>query len=223
MRLEKIQGVQTQLYQNPKKRPPGFSSTNRKSAFSKKLQEAAKTIRENKNKEIDWRKGSASLIMFMCMSLLVVMLLILYMATMNILYANTIVMTRSDAIADSTAVYAQSYDYALNKSQAEKMANLLTTYNNQTSDFYSLATGINFPDDNTMNIRCVVTVPTFYPEMMGADQLYSFTDSTVTSVDIYGDVLQVPEDVSNQWRDPVQNSTVNPGEVDDSIEVPAND
>lgn len=170
--------------------------------------------------KVDWKQGSASLLVTMCMTLLIVVLMILYMVSANILYANSIAMTRTDAIADSAAVYAQSYDYKYNKSQAEIMTNLLTAYNNQSSDFYSISTGISFPDDNTMNVKCVVKTPTFYPDLMGGDQLYAFDESTVKSVDIYGDVLQVPEDISGQWRDPIQDSHINPGEVEDSVTVP---
>ena len=103
--------------------------------------------------KVDWKQGSASLLVTMCMTLLIVVLMILYMVSANILYANSIAMTRTDAIADSAAVYAQSYDYKYNKSQAEIMTNLLTAYNNQSSDFYSISTGISFSDDNTMNVK----------------------------------------------------------------------
>ena len=59
-------------------------------------------------RQVDWKRGSASLIIIMCMSMLACFLLVLYMTMLNVTYANSIAMTRTDAIADSAAVYAQS-------------------------------------------------------------------------------------------------------------------
>lgn len=168
--------------------------------------------------KIDWKRGSASLIIIMCMSLLAVFLLILYMVAMNIMYINSVAATRTDAIADSAAIYAQSYDYEYNKSQAEIMTNLLAAYNNSASDFYNISAGVSFPDDKTLKVKTVVSTPTFYPDMMGSETLYAFTETSVTSVDIYGDVLMVPEDIAtggDGWRDTIDDSpTVNPDNAD---------
>jgi len=144
------------------------------------------------------------------MSLLAVFLLVLYMVLVNILYINSVAATRTDAIADSAAIYAQSYDYKYNKAQAEIMVNLLTAYNNTTSDFYSISAGISFPNDNTLKVKTVVSTPAFYPDMMGSDTLYAFTETSVTSVDIFGDVLMVPEEVAitgkDAWRQGIDTS-----------------
>lgn len=169
--------------------------------------------------KIDWKRGSASLIIMMCLSLLTVFLLVLYMVCMNIMYINSVAATRTDAIADSAALYAQSYDYKYNKSQAEIMTNLLTTYNNSTSDFYSITSSITFPEDNVLKIKTVTQTPTFYPDMMGSDTLYAFTETSVTSVDIYGDVLMVPEEIAttgdDHWRNTIDDSpSVDPDNAD---------
>lgn len=168
-------------------------------------------------RQVDWKRGSASLIIIMCMSLLACFLLVLYMTMLNVTYANSIAMTRTDAIADSAAVYAQSYDYDYNKTQAEIMVNLLTTYNNATSDFYKISAAVSFPDDRTLTVKSVVTTPTFYPDMLGDDQLYSLQETTVKSVDIFGDVLQVPSDIATApdgWRDPATRPPVDEDAAD---------
>lgn len=156
---------------------------------------------KEKDNRLDWRRGTASLIICMSITLLIVFLLVLYMTFMNILYANTVATTRADAIADSVAVYAQSYDYEYNRSQAETMTNLLTDYNNNASSFYELETAISFPKDNVLTVKCAVRTPTFYPDMVGSEYVYSYAESTVESVDVWGDVLVVPEDIAQSWRD----------------------
>jgi hypothetical protein len=124
--------------------------------------------------------------------------MILYLVYMNVMYVNIVATTRSDTIADSAAVYAQSYDYKYNKAQAETMVNLLTVYNNRTSDFYNLSTGISFSDDKTLTVKCIASTPTFYPDLMGSDTVYGFAETSVTSVDIWGDVLVVPENIATK-------------------------
>jgi hypothetical protein len=149
------------------------------------------------SKKISWKKGSASLIIIMATVLMTIYLLLLYMTLTNILYSNTVATTRTDIIADSTAVYAQSYDYKYNKSQADIMATLLTTYNDAVSDSYSLTSNIFFPQDDTLKIKTTVRTRTFYPELLGSNFIYSYGEATVKSVDVWGDILVVPSEIGN--------------------------
>ena len=82
--------------------------------------------------EISWRRGNGACYACLIISLLAAIMLVLHMECSNIMYASAVASTRSDMIADSAALYAQSYDYKYNKAQAETMATLLTAYNNGT-------------------------------------------------------------------------------------------
>lgn len=166
-----------------------------------------------KAKKIDWTQGSASLIIMMAMALLAVALLVLYMTITNITYANTIACTRTDAIADSAAIYAQSYDYKYNKAQADIMTTLLTAYNNAASDYYNLTAVLLFPEDDVLTVKSYAATPAFYPDLMGTEQIYGRCETSVKSVDIWGDVLVVPDEIGNQQHE-APDTPPNSGDAD---------
>lgn len=174
---------------------------------------------------IDWHRGSASCLLIMAIAILAVSMMYLYMTIVNIGYTQSIATTRGDAIADSAAVYAQSYDYKYNHAQAELMTSLLTQYNNNASDFYNIETAISFWDGNaddtikeSLTVKTKVSAPAFYPDLIGSDKIFAVSESTVSSVDIYGDVLVVPPGQSyNQSH--TDELTVPPSSLPDNTTV----
>jgi|GEM_PF-5149316 len=167
-------------------------------------------------KKIDWKKGSGVLLLGTLMSILGLFLMILVMEFSNIQYCNTISTTRTDAIADSTAIYAQSYDYMYNQRQAETMSEMLTAYNNSISTKYDIETSISFPEDDVLDLTCVTYVHTYYPQLMGKTLFYIKNDTTVKSVDVYGDIFVVPESMSG--HDSLTNSSTGDNVVEGSGE-----
>lgn len=141
--------------------------------------------------KIDWHKGSASLLLCAFLSMAILAAIIIYLLMFSFGYAQSIAVTRCDAIADSTAVYAQSYDYKYNKSQADLMTSLLTTYNNTTSKYYSLSSSLTFPKDDILKVNVVVKTPAFF----STKYVYSPWSTQVKSVDIWGDILVVPDSI----------------------------
>lgn len=174
---------------------------------------------------INWRRGSASCLLIMAISILAVSMMYLYMTIVNIGYTQSIATTRGDAIADSAAVYAQSYDYKYNHAQAELMTSLLTQYNNNVSDFYNIETAISFGDGGTddtikesLTIKTKVSAPAFYPDLIGSDKIFAVSEATVSSVDIYGDILVVPPGQSyNQSH--MDDMTIPPSTLPDDTTV----
>ncbi len=149
-----------------------------------------------KRKQIDWEKGVATYIIFIPIVILIVFLLFFFLTFTNIYLGKAFAVTRVDAIADSVAVYSQSYDYNYNKSQADTMNSLLTTMNNSTSSFYDLSTTISFDADNVLAVKSTVHVPSFLPGLLGTDDIYTHATAKVKSVDIWGDILVVPDELS---------------------------
>lgn len=159
-------------------------------------------MKTRKKPRIDWRRGAGSMMLSVAFMLAMIALLVLYLTVFNCTYAATLVSTRTDAIADSVAVYSQSFDYRYNESQGELMRSLLTQYNN-SSDFYDLTTSVDFGEANittpggnrirqTLTVNGSATVPALYPDLMGTDSLTATASVEVDSVDIFGDTIVVP-------------------------------
>ena len=147
--------------------------------------------------EISWRRGNGACYACLIISLLAAIMLVLHMECSNIMYASAVASTRSDMIADSAALYAQSYDYKYNKAQAETMATLLTAYNNGTSGRYELASSISFPDDDLLTVKCDVQTFFYFPGLAGHETLTVSDEASVRSVDIWGDIFVVPDSVGH--------------------------
>ena len=113
--------------------------------------------------KICWKSGNASLISASFLLLLGVVLIILLTECSNLYWCNTVVTTRTDAIADGAALYAQSYDWKLNKPQAQIMSAMLTTANDSDTDRYKLSTSVSFQDDSTMTVKGTASTKYFYP------------------------------------------------------------
>lgn len=168
-------------------------------------------------KKIQWKRGAGVLFLSMTMCLLCVFLMILLMEFSNINFTRTVSTTRCDAIADSVAVYAQSYDYKYNQRQAENMLQLLTTYNNNASPAYELETTIQFPDEDVLKTTCKAKTEPYYPEIMGIDVVTVTNEATVKSVDIYGDIFVVPGDIAQEQHEGMTHTPTDvvPGSGDD--------
>lgn len=151
---------------------------------------------------VSWTRGNGSI--YFCLVLCVVMgyMMMLLMQYSDVRFAQDLAASRSDMIADSAAVYAQSYDYKYNKSQAEAMVTLLTTYNNQASDKYELTTKLAFPADDVLTISATVRVPKFFSSP-GDEGLFVVKDyAVVKSVDVFGDIFIVPESMGHASEPP---------------------
>ena len=129
-------------------------------------------------------------------------MLVLHMEYSNIMYARAASSTHADAIADSAAVYSQSYDYAYNQSQAEIMTTLLTAYNNGTTGRYELTSDLQFPADDTLTLTCHVQTYFYSPSLTGHDTFTVSDTSTVKSVDIWGDIFVVPDSLGHTSTPP---------------------
>lgn len=153
-------------------------------------------------KEIHWNKGNGAAYACLIISLLAAFLLVMHMEYSNIMYARTISSTRSDAIADSAALYGQSYDYQYNKAQSEIMTTLLTAYNNGASDRYELSSSLDFPADDTLSVTCWAETFFYFPGLTGHDLLTVSDKATVKSVDIWGDIFVVPDSLGHASTPP---------------------
>lgn len=151
-------------------------------------------------KEIRWNKGSGTFIATLCITLMAMALVFMYLAFTDSMYAGVISRTRSDAIADSTAVFAESYDYKFNQAQAAIMVELLTDYTNNAldGDKYEITSNLTFPTGASSNSRAVdslridviAKIARIFPSVTG-ENAYAGYSTTVTSVDIYGDTFVV--------------------------------
>lgn len=146
---------------------------------------------------IHWRRGNGACHACLIISLLATVMLVLHMECSNIMYASAVASTRCDMIADSAALYAQSYDYKYNKAQAETMTTLLTAYNNGTSGRYELTSSITFPDDDLLTVKCDVQTFFYFPGLTGHETLTVSDEASVKSVDIWGDIFVVPDSVGH--------------------------
>ena len=145
-------------------------------------------------KKIDWKRGSGTFIATFAITLMTVALTLMYLAFSDSIYTNVIATTRSDAIADAAGIFAQSYDYKYNKGQAGIITTLLGTYNTNASNRYDIVTSVSFPEDDVLTVRCMALIGRIFPSLTGTYAAASH-DTTVKSVDIWGDVLVVPESV----------------------------
>ena len=147
---------------------------------------------------INWKRGNGSIYFGLLICVMSVFMMIPLMEYSNVRFVQDIASSRADMIADSVAVYAQSYDYKYNKSQAATMATLLTTYNNNASNKYELTTNLSFSDDDMLTVKSTVKAPVFFPDMAGDEWLTAHDSSTVKSVDVFGDVFVVPESLGHE-------------------------
>lgn len=148
-------------------------------------------------RNINWKSGNGSAYACLVIAVMAAFMLVLHMEYSNIMYARAASSTHADAIADSAAVYAQSYDYAYNQSQAETMMTLLTAYNNGTTGRYELTSNLQFPADDTLKLTCNVQTYFYYPSLSGHETFTVSDTSTVKSVDIWGDIFVVPDSLGH--------------------------
>lgn len=164
---------------------------------------------------INWKRGNATLIASLAIIFLILTMTWLYMVLADSMYVNAVAATRADATADAAAIYAQSYDYKYNKAQAGIMTTLLGTYNNAAADGkYWLVTTVTFPEDDVLTVRCDAAIARVFPDYAGPYAVNSF-ETTVKSVDIYGDVVVVPDGFGDPK--PEDDRVSNPGDADISM------
>lgn len=146
---------------------------------------------------IQWNRGIVSIMSTLIIVLFMFSLLALLLFYNNMHLTSILSMTRADAIADGTAVYAQSYDYAYNKPQAEQMASLLTVYNKNSSPGESLQATMTFGiAGDTLTIHCWTTSPNAFQKVSG-ESLTIGASSTVRSKNIWGDIFVVPGEIGD--------------------------
>lgn len=144
-------------------------------------------------KQVHWKQGAGTLLLGVIIMMMAVAFMVLIMECANIQLCQLIADTRCDLIADSTAVYAQSYDFKYNKGQAMAMTELLTEKNNEVSSNFQIKTDLSFLEDDTLSISCACETKTFYPQIIGVQTVIQQSVATVKSVDVYGDILYVPD------------------------------
>ncbi len=144
-------------------------------------------------KQIQWNQGVVCIMSILVITIFLFALVALMMWYSNYFYCSTISMTRADAIADGVAVYAQSFDYEYNKAQGDIMTSLLTRENNELSNKYTLDTSLVYGDRNDqLTIWCTAVAPNLFPSVAG-ETIEVQSNTTVTSVDIWGDIFIVPD------------------------------
>lgn len=141
---------------------------------------------------IDWKRGNSSMILGTVMTVMAMMFLILVAEVGNVYWAEAIVTTRTDAIADGAAVYAQSYDWTLNKPQAQIMAAMLTAANDDDKDRYKLFTSTSFADDSTMTVKGTVSTDYLYQQYHETESFFVSDSATVVAKDVNEGILVVP-------------------------------
>lgn len=167
-----------------------------------------------KLRAISWKRGSGAIYFCLILCVLMAFMMMLLMQYSDVRFAQDLAASRSDMIADSAAVYAQSYDYKYNKSQAEAMVTLLTTYNNRASNKYELTTSLAFPADDLLTVEAPVKVPKFFSDSE-KDDLFIVKDSAaVKSIDVFGDIFIVPESMGGHAAEPTVPPTPGTGGAD---------
>lgn len=162
---------------------------------------------------INWKRGNGSIYFGLIICVMAVFMMIMLMEFSNVRFVQDITSSRADMIADSVAVYAQSYDYKYNKSQAATMATLLTTYNNNASNKYDLTTNLSFSGDDVLTVKSTVKAPVFFPGLAGNEWLTAHDSSTVKSVNVFGNVFVVPESLGHK-NEPKETDVVGNGGAD---------
>jgi hypothetical protein len=122
-------------------------------------------------------------------------MMILVMEYGNVYSIGAISQTRADAIADSTAVYAVSYDSTYNRRAAYEQGTMLTAYN--SGERTPIASEIQvLPDDAGKNTKLEVKVAAqghfFFPGYAGAEIFEVTRESAVEVVDMSGGVIIIP-------------------------------
>lgn len=149
------------------------------------------------------KKGAGTMVLGITVMMLALAFMIMLIEFSRIGFSRTIAQTRSDAIADSVAVYAQAWqiDYSYNQEQARAMLNKLTELNDPSTgdavNGFDLQTSISFPSDNDLTVGCTAKVASAYPNLSGADYYTIFKETTVRSKNIYEGVVIVPGYTSN--------------------------
>lgn len=126
------------------------------------------------------------------MMILGILFIILMMIYSSLFYGKAVVQTRTDAIADSAAVYGQAFDYKYNQGQAIAMTEELVKRNNEENPVFELNAQIDFPEDDLLTIHGEVTSPMLYSNLTGTNTITSNAESSVRSVDVYGDIWVIP-------------------------------
>ena len=144
-------------------------------------------------KSINMKRGSGTFLLGTLFAMLAIFLAILLVEYSNGMYGEVLAVSRGDMIADSAAIYAQSYDYNYNQNHAREMVNLLTDLNNSVAGDYEFSTSIAFPSNDVLSLQCTTKVPSTYNDITQTDFYYITHTSSVRSVDIYGDVFVIPE------------------------------
>lgn len=179
-----------------------------------------------KPQKINWAQGSGSMIIIALITMMTIYLLLLYMTITNIFYAKTVATSRTDLIADSVAVYAQSYDYSFNKSRAEEMRGVLTDYNNTTTDAFTISTTLDFPEPISSNdsiidrLKISSIVQTVFWYGNTNNYIYTTAESIVDSIDIWKDILVVPDNIGNNEHKPTEDPITPSDEQEDILVVP---
>lgn len=169
-------------------------------------------------REIDWRRGNGAVYFCLVLCVLMCSMMMLLMQYSDVRFTQSLAASRSDMIADSAAVYAQSYDFNYNKPQAETMVTLLTSYNNAASNKYELTTALSFPANNKLTVIAEVMVPKFFATTDGSDMFVVKDSATVKSVDVFGDIFVVPESFGHENQTESPNDI--PGDAGADLTVP---
>ena len=127
------------------------------------------------------------------MLLLGILFVVLITVMTGVFYNKSVNQTRTDAIADSVAVYSQAYDFSYNKGQAEAMTKELSKWNNENSKFYEYEAEISFPDENILTVNGTLKSPMLFHEMAGQEYLTTEFNASVQSKDVNDDVLIIPK------------------------------
>ena len=152
----------------------------------------------DKLRNINWRRGNG---MMMICALIVVLSMAFMMMIIEfngIYITGAIAQTRADAIADSAASYAVTYDYRLNPREAYEMVALLTAYNStEAKPITAEAEVISWFDGDgeiVTNKRIIVTVQAessfYFIDYEGEKDYYVERESEVAAVGP-GDVMIV--------------------------------
>jgi hypothetical protein len=146
-------------------------------------------------KTINWENGNGMLLMSVFITLVGLMFMFLVMEYNNVYAVGAVAQTRADAIADSTAVYAVSYDNTFNSRAAYEQTVLLTAYNNNEKTPINTSLDI-IPDGSGKNTRLEVFVTAvgkfFFSRSENGETFEVTRKSGVEIVDTAPDVVVIP-------------------------------
>jgi hypothetical protein len=146
-------------------------------------------------KRINWRNGSASILLSVFFTLAGLALMMLVMEYGNVYSVDAVSQTRADAIADSTAVYALSYDSTFNRREAYEQSILLTAYN--SSERTPLRSEIEvIPDSEGKNtkieVKAIARGRFFFPGVTGAETFEITNEAAVEAVGNDDSIVVIP-------------------------------